>query len=251
MLDEVGANDPGTALHQPDEVESAGSEIVYDKGAAFLRTVEQIAGRERFDAWLRQWFDNHAFQPATSQMILDDMQKNLVAGDEELGRRLKLREWIFEPGLPDNVKRPDPQAFAGVDKAAAAYAATRTPDEAAWQGWNSAERLRFLSKLPAEMSAPQLAALDSAFVLSASGNNEVLFAWLNTALANRYQPAVPVAEKFLANVGRMKFVAPLFRTLMGEGEWGQPIARRIYARTYPTYHAVTRGAVDRAMQSGD
>ena len=128
VLAEVGADDPGTALHQPDEVESAGSEIVYDKGAAFLRTVEQIAGREKFDAWLRQWFDNHAFQPATSQMILEDMQANLVAGDEELGRRLKLREWIFEPGLPDNVKRPNPQAFAAVDKAAADYAASRTPE---------------------------------------------------------------------------------------------------------------------------
>ncbi|WP_083987948.1 M1 family metallopeptidase [Croceicoccus marinus] len=251
VLAEAGANDPGTALHQPDDVESAGSEIVYDKGAAFLRTVEQIAGRERFDAWLRQWFDNHAFQPATSQMILADMQANLVAGDEELGRRLMLREWIFEPGLPANVKRPDPQAFAGVDGAAARYAATRQPDAAAWQGWNSAERLRFLSKLPDEMSAAQLAALDSAFGLSGSGNNEVLFAWLRTALSNRYEPAVPVAEAFLARVGRMKFVAPLFGVLMGEGEWGQPIARRIYAATYPSYHAVTRGAVDRAMKAGD
>ncbi|MAF28333.1 MAG: aminopeptidase [Croceicoccus sp.] len=250
VLAEVGADDPGTALHQPDEVESAGSEIVYDKGAAFLRTVEQIAGREKFDAWLRQWFDNHAFQPATSQMILEDMQANLVAGDEELGRRLKLREWIFEPGLPDNVKRPNPQAFAAVDKAAADYAASRTPDAAAWQGWNSAERLRFLSKLPEEMTAPQLAALDSAFGLSDSGNNEILFAWLRTALANRYEPAVPVAEEFLSTVGRMKFVAPLFGTLMDEGDWGQPIAKRIYAKTYPSYHAVTRGAVDRAMKQG-
>lgn len=250
VLAEVGADDPGTALHQPDEVESAGSEIVYDKGAAFLRTVEQIAGRERFDAWLRQWFDNHAFQPATSQMILEDMQKNLVAGDEELGRKLMLREWIFEPGLPGNVKRPDPQAFAAVDKAAADYAASRKPDGAAWKGWNSAERLRFLSKLPEEMTGAQLAALDTAFGLSQSGNNEILFAWLRTALANRYEPAVPVAEEFLATVGRMKFVAPLFGTLMDEGEWGQPIARRIYAKTYPSYHAVTRGAVDRAMKQG-
>ena len=79
----------------------------------------------------------------------------------------------------------------------------------------------------------------------------MLFAWLKTALSNRYQPAVPVAEEFLANVGRMKFVSPLFRTLMEQGDWGQPIARRIYAKTYPTYHAVTRDAVDRAMKSGD
>ena len=31
-------------------------------------------------------------------------------------------------------------------------------------------------------------------------------------------------------MGRRKFVAPLFETLVGEGEWGRPIAQRIYAR---------------------
>ena len=54
----------------------------------------------------------------------------------------------------------------------------------------------------------------------------------------------------VSTVGRMKFVAPLFGTLMDEGDWGQPIAKRIYAKTYPSYHAVTRGAVDRAMKQG-
>jgi leukotriene-A4 hydrolase len=244
VLAEVGMDDPGTALHQPDGVESAGSEIVYDKGAAFLRTVEHIAGRDRFDAWLRQWFDNHAFQPATSKMMLEDMEKNLVAGDAELGARLKLREWIFEPGLPDNVLRPDANAFASVDKAAAEYAATRTPDAAAWQGWNTAERLRFLSTLPDSLPKEQLAALDRAFGLSDSGNNEVLFAWLKTALSNRYEPAVPVAESFLASVGRTKFVRPLFAVLMEQDEWGESIARRIYGKTRSSYHAVTRGSVD-------
>src|SRR3546814_3890174 len=63
--DDVGADAPGTALHQPVGTDSAGSAIVYNKGAAFLRTLEHETGRARFDAWLRQWFDNHAFQPAT------------------------------------------------------------------------------------------------------------------------------------------------------------------------------------------
>ncbi|HAV82066.1 MAG TPA: aminopeptidase, partial [Erythrobacter sp.] len=79
----------------------------YDKGAFFLRTVESVVGRERFDAWLRQWFDNHAFQPATSELFLADMMENLVRGEAEADR-LQLREWIFEPGLPANVAKPDP-----------------------------------------------------------------------------------------------------------------------------------------------
>ena len=58
---------------------------------------------------------------------------------------------------------------------------------------------------------------------------------------------MPAAEQFLTRVGRRKFVAPLFETLMGEGEWGQALARRIYAKTRPGYHAVTRDAVDKLV----
>jgi hypothetical protein len=233
----VGEDDPGTALHQPDEVESAGSEIIYDKGAAFLRTVEHIVGRERFDAWLRSWFDRHAFQPATSQMLLEDMQANLVQGDAALAEKLKLREWIFEPGLPDNVVRPDPDAFAEVDAAVETYKAHGTIPSSVWSGWTTAERQRFLKGVPDDRTAEQLAALDTALGLSDTGNNEVLFLWLELAMQNRYEPAVPQVERFLSTVGRTKFVRPLFQALMDEGEWGQPIAQRIYAETRSSYHA--------------
>ena len=247
-LAEVGSDAPGTALHQPANTDPVGSAIVYDKGAFFLRTVESIVGRDRFDAWLTQWFDNHAFQPATSAMILADMEENLVKDDAE-AEKLKLREWIYEPGLPDNVARPDAAAFAEVDKAAKAFTDDRSLDKAAWDKWTSAERQRFLAKIPRKMSNADLAALDDALSLSGSGNNEELFLWLELAMQNRYEAAVPTTEKFLAEVGRRKFVAPLFEALMDQGSWGQPIARRIYARTRSGYHAVTRGTVD-AMVNG-
>ena len=242
-LAEVGMDDPGTALHQPVNVDSIGSAIVYDKGAFFLRTVESIVGRERFDGWLQQWFDNHAFQPATSAMILADMEKNLVK-DEDEAKKLMLREWIYEPGLPSNVAKPDPAAFAAVDTAAAAFGKTRALDEKAWKGWTSAERQRFLQELPKELPEADLAALDDALALSGSTNNEELFLWLELGLQNRYEAVVPATETFLANVGRRKFVAPLFEALMEQGSWGQPIAKRIYAKTRPSYHSVTQETVD-------
>ena len=78
----------------------------------------------------------------------------------------------------------------------------------------------------------------------------MLFAWLRLALANRYDPAVQAAERFLAAQGRRKFVQPLFEALVREGEWGRPIAARLYERTRPTYHSVTRAAVDRLLRGG-
>ncbi len=249
-LETAGMNDPETALHLPDSV--AGPEaglpgVVYDKGALFMRTIEQTAGRERFDAWLRQWFDNHAFQPATSAMILADLSANLVRGDAVLGKRLMLDRWIYQPGLPANAVRPDPVAFAEVDSAVRAYRESGAVPAEPWGRWTATERMRFMAELPKERSAAQLSALDRALALSETGNNEVVFRWLNLALANRYEPAVPLAERFLATVGRRKFVSPLFQTLMGEGSWGQAHAKRIYATTRRGYHAVTRNAVDKLV----
>ena len=59
--------------------------------------------------------------------------------------------------------------------------------------------------------------------------------------------ALPAAERFLTSMGRRKFVAPLFEALLAQGEWGRPIATRIYAKARPSYHAVTTGTVDALM----
>jgi aminopeptidase N len=250
-LTELGAAAPGTRLHNPEETTEGGSSgIVYDKGALFLRTMERIAGRERFDAWLRSYFDRHAFQPMTSARFLADLRANLVKGDNALEQRLMLDDWVYKPGLPANAVRPDPKAFAPVDEALGAFKAGGAAPADLWGRWTTAERLRFLNGLPRQLPQPRLAELDKALGLTGSRNAETLFTWLQLALANRYQPAVPAAERFLMAMGRRKFVAPLFETLVKQGEWGRPIAERIYAKARPTYHSVTTGTVDKTMKGG-
>jgi aminopeptidase N len=247
-LKELGATAPGTRLHDPEEgTEGGTSGIVYDKGALFLRTLERTVGRERWDAYLRAYFDRHAFQPMTSARFLADLRANLVKGDAALERKLMLDQWVYQPGLPSNAVRPDPQAFARVDTAVRSFNGGGAAAAVPYAQWNTAERLRFLNALPRKLPQPRLAELDRAFDLTRTANAEVLFAWLQLALTNRYQPAVPAAERFLMTMGRRKFVAPLFATLMAQGEWGRPIAKRIYAQARPTYHAVTTGTVDKTM----
>ena len=246
---ELGANAPGTRLHNPDETNEGGAGgIVYDKGAIFLRTIERIAGRERFDAWLRSYFDRHAFQPMTSARFLADLRANLVKGDSALEAKLKLDDWVFKPGLPDNAVRPDPLAFAAVDSAVRAYNGGGAPPASLWSGWTTAERLRFLAGVPKALPPPRLAELDRALGLTGGRNSETLVAWLELAIANRYDPAIPAADRFLMSMGRRKFVLPLFEGLIAQGDWGRPIAERIYAKARPTYHPVTTTSVDQAMK---
>ena len=246
---EIGAGANGTRLHVPVEgqdPDAFGVTIAYDKGALFLRTIERTVGRERFDAYLRDYFDRHAFQPMTSARFLADMREHLIRGDAALEARLSLQNWIYGTGVPANAIRPDPAAFASVDQAVTAFTAGGAAP-GGYTGWTTAERIRFLDALPRAQSRERLTALDAALGLSRSGNAEVLFAWLKLALANRFDPAVPAAERFLTTQGRRKFVSPLFQALIAQGDWGRPIATRVYAVARPRYHPLTQTSVDGLM----
>ena len=242
-----GPQSPDTRLHldltgrDPDE---GMGEIAYEKGAAFLRTIEQAVGRKRFDAWLRSYFDRYAFQPTTASRFLADLRADLIKGDAALERKLMLDQWVYQPGIPDNVAPPPAAAFAAVDKAVADYAAGAPASAMPYGDWATAERLRFLTRIPRTLPAERLAELDRSFGLSRTGNSEILFAWLQLAIANRYDPAVPTLDAFLSSMGRRKFVGPLFQSLLAQGDWGRAIATRIYAKARPTYHSVTYNSVD-------
>jgi leukotriene-A4 hydrolase len=243
---EEGMTSPKTRLNlaaKEGTPEGGAGGIIYDKGAVFLRTLEKLVGREKWDAYLRSYFDRHAFQPMTSQRFLADLRAELIKGDEALEDKLLLDQWVFEPGLPANVAKPDPQAFATVDQAVTAYAAGGPPPSD-FAKWTTAEKLRFLNTVPRTLPKARLDELSQQLQLNTAGNNEVLFAWLELAVQNRYDPAIPALEQFLAAQGRRKFVLPLFKALAKDEEWGLPIAKRLYPTVRSGYHSVTTGSVD-------
>lgn len=228
------------------------TDVAYEKGAAFLRTIERIVGRERFDTWLRGYFERNAFRPMTTERFLEDIRAHLLQGDAALENRLMMDAWIYQPGMPSNWVPPVSDAFAPVDAAAQAVFVAGAPvSTVPWGDWNTQQRLRFLGWRP-EGLAPagdwltpaQLADLSATLALPDEGNAEIVFAWLQIALQHRYDPAVPQAEAFLTSMGRRKFVLPLFRTLWAEEDWGRPLAARIYREARPLYHPVTTGSVD-------
>jgi hypothetical protein len=185
----------------------------------------------------------------TASVFLADLRRNLVKGDAALEKKLMLDQWVYQPGIPSNVAPPPTQAFAAVDAAVKAFAAGGPVGAVPFARWSWSEQLRFVNALPRTLPKLRLDALDLAFHLSQTRNSEVLFGWLKLALANRYDPAVPAAERFLTSQGRRKFVQPLFETLLAQDGWGRPIAQRIYAKARPTWHPVTGDAIDKLMKA--
>ncbi len=241
-LEALGPDSPDTRLkldltgRDPDD---GLSQIAYEKGAHFLRTVEAEVGRERFDAWIKGYFDRFAFRPMTTERVAEDLREHLFKGDVALEDKLQLQAWLYQVGVPSNVEVRQSDAFAKVEQAAARFMTSGKASDVPFESWSTQEQLHFLATLPRSMPRARLEALDQAFGLTTRGNSEVLFAWLQLALANRYPEAVNAAEGFLTRMGRRKFVVPILETLMNEGDWGRAHAQRILKKAAPNYHPIT------------
>ncbi len=222
-------------------------ELAYNKGATFLRTIERAVGRERWDAYLTSYFNRFAFQPQTTAGFLADLRANLIKGDAALEASLQLDRWAYEPGLPDNAVHVRSKTLAEVDRSIEAVKAGASVASLPFAAWGTQEWLRFLNGLPREMPAARLAELDGAMKLSVSPNAYVRSAWLALALGNRYAPAVASAEEFLPRIGRMLLIRPVYAALVGQGDWGRPIAERVFARSRADYHPITVVAVERIL----
>lgn len=237
-----GPNAPSTRLHG--DPNGTYGELDYNKGATFLRTIEYRVGRAKWDAYLRSYFDRHAFQPQTTSGFLADLRANLIRGDAALEKDLQLDRWAYQPGLPDNAVHVRSATLAAIDTRIAAFNAGAPAASIATAKWSTQEWLRFLNGLPRQQMPARLAEMDAAWHLSASPSAYIGFAWFSLAIANHYDPVVQPLDRYLHSIGRGLFVYPLYRGLIAQGEWGQPIARRIYATARATYHPTVAATLD-------
>jgi leukotriene-A4 hydrolase len=241
-----GAGAADTILHvdlsgrNPDD---GATMIPYEKGAALLKLIERTVGRARFDAYLRSYFDRHAFQPITTAAFLADLRTHLLAGDSGIEQKLKLDEWLYKPGLPDNAVQPTSPALQLVEQQANAFAGGAPASSVKADNWTTQEWQHFLESLSGQLSMAQLADLDRTFRLTERRNSEVLFAWLRIGIRHRYLPARSALEQFLTSQGRRKFLRPLYEDLM-KTDWGSEEAKRIYERARPLYHSVATLTLD-------
>ena len=220
--------------------------VPYQKGSLFLEMLEASVGREKFDPFLKAWFDDHAFKPVTTRQFEEFVRAKLFANDPKAMERLKIQEWIYGPGLPDNAPTYDESVFDAPEKAAADFGAgKRGARELGAEKWTTNEWLHFLQRLPPVLDAAKLADLDKSW-LEKNGNAEILTAWFKLAIAGRYDAAYPRIERFLVSVGRRKFLRPLFAEMMKTPE-GLARAREIYAKARPGYHAIATQTLDKML----
>jgi leukotriene A-4 hydrolase/aminopeptidase len=228
--------------------DAGSTDIPYEKGALFLRHLEETFGRARFDRFLRSYFDHFAFQSITTEDFLDYLKKNLLNKYPSLAARVPVDEWIYKPGLPSNAPKPTSPAFSRVEEQAKRWLQGEIPAaQIPVAKWTTQEWLHFLNSLPQKLDRKQMEELDQAFHLTRSGNSEIAFQWLVMSIRNRYEPAYPRLEDFLMSIGRRKFIKPLYEELAKTPE-GKERALAIYRRARPTYHPIAVTSVDEVLK---
>jgi hypothetical protein len=91
--------------------------------------------------------------------------------------------------------------------------------------------------------------LDTTLKLSDSNNAYIRSAWLELAIANRYEPALPSLEAFLTSIGRGLLIRPLYAGLVKQGDWGRPLARSIFERARPSYHPTVAESIEKMLSA--
>ena len=239
-IEDLKPNDQILAIdlrgRDPDDVFS---NVPYEKGALFLRELEQSVGRENFDEFLKAYFKTYAFQSITTDEFLKYLQETLVEDYPEALSMERINEWVFTPGIPADAPIAESNAFTKVDALRAKFlkgslAATAIDTK----NWTVHEWLYFLNNMPEVMTQENLKKLDAAFDLTASKNNEIAHSWLLMSVQNWYEPALPRLHDYLTTIGRNKLVKPLYKEL-SKTEKGKALGKKAFEQAKAGYHPLT------------
>ncbi|AXB56399.1 hydrolase/aminopeptidase [Flavobacterium fluviale] len=241
---EYGDTNPDTRLkvsltgRNPDDGISM---IPYVKGYAFLRVIEDAVGREKFDIFIKNYFDAHAFKSITTEDFVKYLNENLIKGDKTLADKIKLEDWIYKPGIPSNITTVSSADFDAIDKIQNSWRETGVKG-LSQKITTTSEKQHFIDHLPTDITAKEMEAIDNEFNFTKGGNFIIKRQWFVQALIHQYKPAYPAIEQFLIGTSRTGSIMMLYKEMVKTPE-GKVWAKQIFEKAKSGYHATTVQAV--------
>ena len=222
----------------PDDALTA---IPYDKGFAFLQTIEQAVGRIKFDQFLRNYFDTHAFQSHTTEQFLEALNRDLFKNDTSMLQKIMINEWVYNGGIPSNIPVVTSQKFKMVDTVISNF---RNGIEIAGLrnkiiSFN--EQFYLINHLPADLTKDEMQMLDQEFAFTNSGNYSLLRSWLLLSIKHQYKKAFKQLENFMYTYGAFSY--SLYKELIKTKE-GKAWAKEIFTKARSGYHPLTIAAIE-------
>ncbi|KAJ8766003.1 hypothetical protein K2173_020519 [Erythroxylum novogranatense] len=223
----------------PDDVYS---QVPYEKGFQFLFRIERQIGRPAFDEFLKKYISNFKFKSIDTETFLDFLKANVPGIEKDIDLQL----WTEGTGIPPDAYEPVSKLYAKIISLANEFKVGRMPREDEVADWQGQEWELYLENLPKSVEASQILALDARYRLSESKDYEVKVAFLELTISCRCRDYYGEVEKSLKEVGRMKYLRPLYTALVqGSGKEEEKIlAKRVFAEARECYHPIAQGVVE-------
>ncbi|MGH8444445.1 MAG: M1 family metallopeptidase [Solimonas sp.] len=222
------------------------SDVPYARGSLFLAYLESKYTRPVMDAFLRGWFDSHAFQSVRTATFVEYLKAKLQAQDPRKLSDAEIDAWLHSPTMPADTVWPVSDAFIKVDAQRAAWlAGQRKAVQLETKGWTTHQWQYFVDTLPALKTA-QIQELDAAFGFSKTHNQIIAGHWWKLTTVNHYAAGDAGTEQYLGEVGRMLLIMPIYRELAKTPD-GLVRAKAIYAKWKERYHPIAQDAIEKAL----
>lgn len=218
--------------------------VVYGKGAFFFKTLEEKIGRERFDPFIKRYFEKYRFKVINTDEFLSYLRDEFAGIDKVV----LLDEWVYGEDIPLKHYNPSAEKMTIMSRIANKVASNPTltktfvvndkkytlhKDNFSTQEW-----MHFLRQVPRDISLERLDELNKMVGFNDWNNAEILTEWFLLAIDKSYQPAFPSLEKFLGKVGRRKFLEPLYIRL-SENKENKEFAKAVFEKSKASYHSVS------------
>ncbi len=248
-IDELGATNPDTRLkvsttgRNPDD---GLSDIPYEKGYAFLQTIEAAIGRKKFDTFLTEYFTAHAFQSITTEDFVGYLKEHLVKDNKDLAVKINLEEWIYKPGVPSAILAARSDDFDAIDHIQKTWRKTG-PKGLSVKIQSTNEKQHFIDYLPNDLTLQEMAALDQEFHFTEKGNFVIKRQWFVIAIKHQYTKAYQAIEHFMLTTSRTGSLLTLYKTMIKTPE-GKLWAKLVFEKAKSGYHLTTVEAVQNVLK---
>lgn len=221
------------------------TDIAYEKGFLFLKTLEAKVGREKMDAFLKEYFKSHAFSTISTQKFVAYLNKNLLEPNKI---KFNVNEWIYQPGIPTNQIKITSTKFTEVMNVINRWKNNKiTAKEICNQDWNIQQKIHFIRNIPTKIDNKQLKQLDDACNYTNSTNSYIGMVWFEQTIKHNYHEnnVDTKINTFLNRVGRRWYVTTIYRAMIKNNQKDK--ALEIYKNARKNYHSVTVGTMDEML----
>jgi len=193
------------------------------------------------EQWLRAYLKKFEGQSITTEQWKDFLYSYFNDKHDALNK-VDWQMWLHTPGMPTTKPEYDRSLFIAVETLSKTWLSgdDLPTDKHDFVQFSTSQKIEFLAALLIEdpMPVERIIKLGELYELPKNNNAEIKCRWLQMCLRAKTEHQLEATFKFVTDMGRMKFVRPIYKDLY-KYEAVRQRATETFKRNRPQMHMIT------------